>query len=407
MPELNNYIDTLRNTVVELQKGLTCRPAINPENGGDGEYDKFLFLKEFIKSWGFDSIEEILVPDDRVSSKIRPTLIAKIKGTSDKNLWIISHIDVVPPGELTLWETNPYEAVVKGDKIFGRGTEDNQQSLVSSLIAAKSVIDNKLKPDFNVNLMFVADEEVGSEFGIKWILDNKNIFSKDDIVLTPDVGDPEGTSIEIAEKSILWATFKIIGKQSHGSRPDLGINAARASSHLCVRLDSLSEIFNAKNEVFDLPYSTFEPTKRVGSVTNMNTIPGEEILGFDCRVVPEYDLDEIVSEMEKITAKISKEFKVSIETTFQQKVQSAPPTSKDSPVVKLLKLSIEKITGRKIKFIGIGGGTVAAYFRMKGIEAALWSTVDNTMHSPNEYSSITNTLNDAKVFADLMMSATK
>jgi succinyl-diaminopimelate desuccinylase len=53
--------------------------------------------------------------------------------------------------------------------------------------------------------------------------------------------------------------------------------------------------------------------------------------------------------------------------------------------------------------VGIGGGTVAAYFRMKGYHAALWSTLDSTMHQPNEYSLIKNTIEDAKVFADLMM----
>jgi succinyl-diaminopimelate desuccinylase len=402
MSDLNKYIETLSDSIIDLQKGLTSHPAVNPENGGDGEYEKFLFLKEKIKNWGFDSIDEILVPDERVSAKVRPTLIATINGKTDKRLWLISHLDVVPPGEMTLWETDPFEAVVKGDKIFGRGTEDNQQSLVSSLIATKAILDQKIKPHFTVKLMFVADEEVGSDFGIKWILDNGKIFSKDDLVITPDVGDPEGVSIEIAEKSILWATFKIMGRQSHGSRPDLGINAARASSHLCIRLDELNNIFNAKNDVFDIPYSTFEPTKRIGSVMNMNTIPGEEILGFDCRILPQYDIDEIISKMNEISRSVEKDFNVKIEISFQQKLQAAPPTPKESKVVQLLKDSIYKVLKKDVKFIGIGGGTVAAYFRMKGIDAALWSTVDNTMHSPNEYSSIKNTISDSKVFAEMM-----
>jgi succinyl-diaminopimelate desuccinylase len=401
--EIINYIDNMKDLVIDLQKGLTKHPAVNPENGGNGEYEKFLFLKDYIKDWGFDSIDEILVPDERVSSKIRPTLIAAINGKTAKNLWIISHIDVVPPGEITLWETDPFEAVVKGDRIYGRGTEDNQQSLVSSLVAARAILNNKITPFYTIKLMFVADEEVGSEFGIKWILNNKNIFSKDDLIITPDVGDPQGSSIEIAEKSILWITFKILGKQSHGSRPDLGINSARASSYLCVEADSLKNKFNAQNDVFDIPYSTFEPTKRIGSVTNMNTIPGEEILGFDCRVLPQYNINEILDEFILISKSIETKFGVRIETSIQQKIQAAPPTSIDSEVVKVLKKAIQNIHNKEIKYIGIGGGTVAAYFRAKGIEAALWSTVDNTMHSPNEYSLISNTISDAKVFAGLMI----
>jgi len=404
MEKVFNYIDTLKDTVIEIQKGLTKHPAVNPDNGGDGEYNKFIYLKNYLFNWGFDKAEEILVPDNRVSAKVRPTLILTINGEkTSRTLWIITHLDVVPPGEATLWESNPYEVVVKGDKIFGRGTEDNQQSLVSSLIAAKSILANKIKPEFTTKLMFVADEEVGSDYGIKWILENKNLFSKDDLIITPDVGDPEGLSIEIAEKSILWATFRIIGKQSHGSRPDKGINAARASSHLCVRLDKLSEIYNGNNEVFDIPYSTFEPTKRIGSVTNMNTIPGEETLGFDCRILPQYDLEEVVKKIDEIVKSVEKDFCVGIQVTFQQKLQAPPPTPKDALIIKLMQKSIKKVTGKEPKLIGIGGGTVAAYFRQLNYHAALWSTVDNTMHAPNEYSSIKNTLSDAKVFADMII----
>nr|HPO49814.1 M20/M25/M40 family metallo-hydrolase [Spirochaetota bacterium] len=215
-------------------------------------------------------------------------------------------------------------------------------------------------------------------------------------------GDPEGNAIEIAEKSILWVTFRIVGKQSHGSRPDNGINSARASSYLCVKLDeTLHEKYNAKNDLFDIPYSTFEPTKRIGSVTNMNTIPGEETLGFDCRVLPEYRITEVLDTIKNIASDIEKRYGVKIETAIHQNLQSAPPTDKDAPIVKLLQKSIKKVHNKEPKLIGIGGGTVAAYFRTAGIDAALWSTVDNTMHAPNEYCSIKNTLSDAKVFATM------
>lgn len=399
-----DYIDNLKDLVIELQKGLTRIKAINPENGGDGEYEKFLWLKNFISNWGFSKIDEIIVPDQRVTSKIRPTLIVSIKGKIDRNLWFITHLDVVPEGEIKLWNTSPFEAIVKDDKIYGRGTEDNQQSLVSSLIAAKTILDNKIIPKYNVNLMFVADEEVGSTYGIDWILKNTKIFNQNDLIVTPDVGDPEGSTIEIAEKSILWIQFRIIGKQSHGSRPDKGINAARASSHLCIRVDKLRDYYNEQNPLFDIPYSTFEPTKRIGSVINMNTIPGEEILGFDCRILPCYDLQKVLDDIKEIAKGVEYEFGVKIEITTPQFVQASPPTSEDSEVVQLLKSAIKKVTGKTPKPVGIGGGTVAAYFRKIGIPAALWSTVDNTMHSPNEYSSIKNTLKDAKVFFTMMVS---
>ncbi|MCK4795882.1 MAG: M20 family metallo-hydrolase [Spirochaetes bacterium] len=404
MKELFYYIESLENTVIELQKGLTKIPAINPENGGDGEYNKYLYLKKYLKRCNFDKIEDILVPDERVTSKIRPSIIATLNGKdSSKTLWIITHLDVVPPGEIKLWKTDPFEAIVKNGKIYGRGTEDNQQSLISSLIAAIALIEKKITPFYTVKLLFVADEEVGSQYGIDWILENTSCFSKQDLILTPDGGHPEGKTIEIAEKSILWISFKIIGKQSHGSRPDLGINAARACSYLCVRMEKIKDIFNALDPMYDLPYSTFEPTKRTNSITNMNTIPGEETIGFDCRILPQYNLNEVKDEMKKIVKSVEKDFEVKIEIEVLQDIQAPNPTPANSIIVGMLQGSIKKILNIHAKPIGIGGGTVAAYLRMKGYNAALWSTVDNTMHSPNEYSIIKSTINDAKVFADLMV----
>jgi succinyl-diaminopimelate desuccinylase len=405
MKEIFEYIDKQRDLVIELQKGLTQILAINPENGGDGEYNKCLYLKNYLSSWKFDNIEEIIVPDERVTSKKRPSLITEIKGkNTTKTFWIITHLDVVPAGELSLWDNDPFKAVVRDDKIYGRGTEDNQQSLISSLIAVKSLMDNNIKPYYTVKLLFVADEEVGSKYGIKWILNNKkNYFLKNDLIIIPDGGHSEGKTIEIAEKSILWVNFKVIGKQSHGSRPDLGINATRASSYFCVKMDRLNEIFCEKDEMFDLPYSTFEPTKRFNSITNMNTIPGEESIGYDCRVLPEYDLEEVIIEIKKIIRTVEVDFGVKIEIEILQNIQAPNPTPADSEVVEVLKRSLKKIYNIDAITIGIGGGTVAADFRMLGYNAAIWSTIDTTMHSPNEYSLIKNTLNDAKVFADIMI----
>lgn len=205
MKELTDFINDSRELIIRLQTILTENPAVGPENGGDGEFKKAMALKSEISQWGFDSIEEIMAPDNRVSSGKRPSLIATIEGkNTSKNLWIISHLDVVPPGDIGLWDTDPFKVVVKDDLIYGRGTEDNQQGLVSSLIAAKAMLEKKVKPDINIKLLFVADEEMGSEYGIMYLLENTQLFKKDDLILTPDVGDPNGDFIEVAEKSILW-----------------------------------------------------------------------------------------------------------------------------------------------------------------------------------------------------------
>ena len=398
-------IDGSRDWLIDLQSNLTSRPAIAPDAGGQGEYEKVMWLKDYLAQMGFDSIEELDAPDERVPQKIRPTLIATINGEdTSRNIWIIAHTDVVPAGELNLWLSDPFQIKVDGDLIFGRGTEDNQQGLASAVLAAKAIIDNKAVPTYNVKLMFVADEEVGSEYGINYILaNNKSLFNKNDLILVPDVGDPIGQEIEVAEKSIMWVTCRIIGKQAHGSKPDIGINAARAAANLIVQVDGLRYKYCASDKVFGVPTSTIEPTKCSNNVSNMNTIPGEQIVGFDCRILPQYDISELLKDFRRICDGIEASFGVKIEMTEQQHVQSAPPTKTTDEVYIRLAQSIEEVTGVKPIPVGIGGGTVAASFRQLGYSVGLWSTLNEKCHSPNECSSISNTLKDAKVFADFML----
>jgi succinyl-diaminopimelate desuccinylase len=73
-------------------------------------------------------------------------------------------------------------------------------------------------------------------------------------------------------------------------------------------------------------------------------------------------------------------------------------TNANAPVVKLLEEGIREIYHVEPRAQGIGGGTVAAFFRRKGIPAAVWSTLDDLAHQPDEYCKISNMMNDARVF---------
>jgi succinyl-diaminopimelate desuccinylase len=67
--------------------------------------------------------------------------------------------------------------------------------------------------------------------------------------------------------------------------------------------------------------------------------------------------------------------------------------------VTLLKAALKQARGFDAHVGGIGGGSCAAYFRKQGIPAALWSTVDEVAHQPNEYCKVENIVADAKIFA--------
>jgi len=406
-----SYIDNSTDLAVELETELTKRPAVAPESGGDGELEKCLFLEEWLKARGITQIERFDAPDGRVKSKIRPNLIATINGSDESKgrLWILSHLDVVPPGEAKLWNSDPWTVIRKDDapgrRVIGRGVEDNQQGLVSSVLAALAFTSQGLKPSRTIKLLFAADEEVGSVFGIEWLVKNHGgLFNKNDMVLVPDGGDIKGECIEVAEKNILWVKFATHGKQAHGSMPDLGANAFLAGSDLAVRLhQELSAKFKKRDPMFDPDYSTFQPTKKESNVPNINTIPGEDVFYVDMRVLPCYPPESVFAKVDKIKSAIEKKYHVTVEYSVEQSTQSKA-TDLKAPIVTLLNKAIPEVYSVKPRPIGIGGGTMAAYLRNIGIDCAVWTKTQETLHQPNEYALLDNILGDAKVFALLAIS---
>jgi succinyl-diaminopimelate desuccinylase len=414
--EIFGFINKSEALVVELETELCKRPAISPDSGGEGELDKCEFLEAWLKAHGITQLERYDAPDSKAKGGVRPNLIATIPGRENAEdgasprFWIMSHLDVVPPGEAALWHSDPWQVIREdgaplGPRLIGRGVEDNQQGLVSSVLAALSLTEQGLVPPRPVKLLFAADEEMGSAYGINWLIKNhgSHIFHKNDMVLIPDGGDEKGASIEIAEKNLIWARFTTRGIQAHGSRPELGINAHLAGADLALRLHyGLSEKFAHRDPLFDPDYSTFQPTKKEANVPNINTIPGEDVFCMDMRVLPRYPASMVLAEIDRIKAEVEAKHKVTITYTTPQRMESKP-TPADAPLVRVLSKKIEEVYGVKAKPVGIGGGTVGAYLRNEGINSAVWCRIECTAHQPNEYALIANILGDAKVMALLMM----
>ncbi|MCR5495166.1 MAG: M20 family metallo-hydrolase [Treponema sp.] len=403
MQKLYDFIKASSAQMVELETLLTSHPALAPENGGQGEIEKAKALVEWLKANGIQEsqIEEYDAPDSRVESKIRPNIVVTIPGQNDDySVWVMAHLDVVPVGELKLWNSDPWKVIEKDGKLYGRGVEDNQQGLVSGVFAALAFVKNGVKPAHTVKLLFMADEEVGSKYGIIWLLHNTSLFGKNDIYLIPDGGDPKGETIEVAEKNILWLKVHVLGKQCHGSRPDQGNNACIAACDLSLKLHDLEKVFCNRDALFEPDYSTFQPTMRLSNVSGVNIIPGEDTFCMDCRILPCYKLDEVLGLVEVCCSEI--EQKYGVEVCYETlQMSESPATSVDSPVVKKLAKAINSVHALKARTIGIGGGTVGAELRREGFPCVVWSTMDELAHMPNEYCLIENIQKDAETLISL------
>jgi len=402
--QVSERLGQYREEMIDLQRELVSRVAVGPDQGGPGEAEKAAYLENLLLGWGL-RVDNYPAPDPRVAGGGRPNLVAWLPGQRADKVWVLSHLDVVPPGDVSLWDSDPYTLRVDGDRLIGRGTEDNHQGLVSSLMAVKALLDLGITPPRTVGLALVSDEETGSKNGLDYLLTTQpQLFSPQDLIIVPDAGSPDSTLVEVAEKSILWLRLTLLGTQSHASRPQLGKNTLRAAAHVIVALEALHQEFAGQNPLFDPPESTFEPTQKEANVENINTIPGRDVFYLDCRVLPEFDLERVKERVEALGKEAAAKFGVSLTVEPVQELPSPPPTDPDAPVVKALVKAIREVYGREARPQGIGGGTVAAFFRQRLLPAAVWMTVTHSAHQPNEYCLLSNLVGDARVLAHVFLS---
>jgi len=397
--------EKLEGLMVDTLSRLCRIPAISPHNGGTGEDAKIAELEKIIHELELDKKAKIkieYVDDDKAPNKKRPSLFLEYPGKNSRRLCILTHVDIVPEGDKNSWTLDPFKPEVRGSRLYGRGVSDNGTCLVASLFALKALLNSGVEPEYTVNLAFVGDEEMGSHYGLEKLLE-RNLYKPDDLVIAPDSGNDAGDFIEIAEKAQLQLKFTVLGKQVHAALPHTGINACRAANILAYEIDeALHKAFNDEDKTFEPPFSTFEPTRRFANVPNTNTVPGREVFEFDCRILPDVSLDEVLNVVEKICRDTEKKTGSKIELEISRN-DAATPTSPESDVAKLLIKSVREVFNIEPKTGGIGGGTFAALFRRKNIPAVVWSQeCDGVAHQPDEYTEIKYLVNNAKVFALMM-----
>ena len=137
----------------------------------------------------------------------RLNVYARIKGKSPgQGLLLFNHIDVMPPGEG--WTHPPFAAEVALNQMYGRGTADMKALAICQLLAFADVARGGRAPAHDLVFLATADEETGSRYGMRWLLEHR-----------PDVfegiasGMTEGGMTEVLSERMTYFGIEVGSKQ--------------------------------------------------------------------------------------------------------------------------------------------------------------------------------------------------
>ena len=211
---VEKIIDGYEKEMEDVLARMIAIKAISPQSGGAGESKRADFLQKLLKEWGF-ATKRYSYKDNTGTE--RPSLIARF-GNAKRTLWLIPHIDTVSEGDIKLWKTDPFKMKTSGGKIYGRGTNDDGQGVISAIFAMKALKAAHARLGLSVGIALVGDEETGSEYGMERLV-KEDVFKAKDLFIVPDAGDEQGDDIEVKEKGRLAVKITVRGEEGHAAFP--------------------------------------------------------------------------------------------------------------------------------------------------------------------------------------------
>lgn len=364
---------------IELLKKLVSVNTVNPPGN---EINLKPVVQKAFKDLGM-KVEII------EGKKGRANFIGKI-GSGSPTIGFFPHFDTVPAGDG--WDTDPFTPIIKNGKMYGRGTDDSKGNFASSWAAIKAFLTLHKKFKGTIYLLGCADEELGSAWGVKYLL-SKGF--KVDYAIVPDGGYID--KIIIGEKGAIRLKVKSYGKQAHGSTPQLGVNAIE---NLIAFLQKVSEI-----KLEELSYHhLFSPvTRNLGTIKGGhagNIVPAFAEAELDFRIPLGVDKKVILSKIHEIEKEVKKKFKKA-KFEFEEIIGAEPHlTDKNSPLIKAF-LESSKELGVKMRIGTMGGITDAKPLSLAGIQTLVHSmdNGDDTAHNANEFILLENLKTAATLYS--------
>ncbi len=367
MPMLDDVLRHLDDSyAVKLSEELIGIPSVT----GDEEALAF-YIQEKLASYGMETQLQYVTDN-------RPNIYGILEGSGPgKRLNYNAHTDTVPAGDD--WDTEPFKAVVKNGKLYGRGACDMKTGIACSLNMIKAIADSGEEFSGELSFSGVVDQEA-TDIGAWAMMEDPRWRSLDGIVLTYSYCGDETKPIPLGLTGKILYNIKVKGKAAHGFRPHLGINAVEDAAKIIVNLNRLR-----LKEHPDFGTGTFCTLKIEGGYRKYSVVvPESARFEVNRLLVPGESIKYALNDMEWLVKELG--LNSTVEVGVKPPKYEPYIASKDKPLINILDDVYREVMGRPPLYEYAYGITNANIFQGEhGIECIHIGPKRGNAHGPNEY----------------------
>jgi len=367
-------MNSLKQQVLELLSALIRIPSINPnltDEKDQNEMNIAVYARDWLQKHHIKAVIEEVQPG-------RPNVYAEVGEDQGKTLCFCAHLDTVGVKEMTI---PPFEPVVEGNKVYGRGSCDMKGGLAAVMCAARAFAEAKLPG--KLILALVCDEEYTSIGADDFVRRHR----ADACILT----EPSDLNLLIAHKGFLWGKIATQGKSAHGSRWDIGESAINKMGKILTALDTFDKTILRKR-VKDLVGPASLHVSLIEGGSGISTYASSCTIHLERRTLPTEQREEVQAELDEVIRTVDPE--ASIEWYFYREPFACDAKEE---IVECVNNSFRNVLGLDPKHIGWGIWTDAAIFQKAGIPTVNIGPIGFGLHEPVEWVDIDSVVHNASI----------
>ena len=368
---------------VQLAQRLVRCPSVTPVEGGALD-----LLQDELTKLGFDCTR---LPFGTGAKRI-DNLFAR-RGKSGPHFAFAGHTDVVPVGDASHWQHDPFGGTLVDGKLYGRGTADMKGG-IAAFVAAVTALDGAGDAG-SISFIITGDEEGDADFGtvkmVEWLQANDQV---PDVCVVGEPTNPSrlGDVIKNGRRGSLSCQLRVDGVQGHVAYPHLANNPITRLIAMLAPVNGTA--LDGGNDYFD-PSTANVTSIDTGNEAG-NIIPASVSAKFNIRFNTEHKSDDLIGWLEEHFNRVGGEW------TATWRASAQPFVTPVGSFTELMQTAIETVTGQR-PILSTSGGTSDARFITNICLVAEFGLVGQTMHQVDEHVDAADIDQLAKIYHEMLI----